>query len=77
MSTHNSVLKLGEQLYLEGIAINPHAPQPNRPRWFQRDEPEPLHPVRLATWVARTNGIIVHAQLSTARGPCVDPFAQS
>jgi hypothetical protein len=57
MGTHNSLLKLGEKVYLEVIAINPNAPPPNRPRWFQLDEPDPSHPVRLATWMARTDGI--------------------
>lgn len=36
MSTHNQLLGLGD-LYLEVIAINPAAPPPPRPRWFDLD----------------------------------------
>jgi hypothetical protein len=55
MGTHNCLLKLGEKFYLEVISINPNAPRPNRPRWFQLDKPEPS--IRLATWIARTDDI--------------------
>lgn len=57
MGTHNSLLKLGEKFYLEVIAINPKAPKLNRPRWFQLDEPDSSQPIRLATWIARTDDI--------------------
>jgi hypothetical protein len=36
MSTHNRLLNLGD-LYLEVIAINPAAPTPPHPRWFDLD----------------------------------------
>lgn len=51
--TYNYLLKLGEKFYLEVIAINSNAPQPNRPRWFELDEIDPSQPIRLATWIAR------------------------
>jgi hypothetical protein len=57
MGTHNYFLKLGEKIYLEIIAINPNAARPDRPRWFQLDEPESERPIRLAAWIARTNDI--------------------
>lgn len=57
MGTHNCLLKLGDQLYLEVIAVNPAAPRPDRARWFELDEPDPEQPVRLAAWVARTDDI--------------------
>ncbi|MDB5044835.1 MAG: glyoxalase [Deinococcus sp.] len=38
--THNALLSLGPDAYLEVIAINPHAPVPSRPRWFGLDTPE-------------------------------------
>jgi len=57
MGTHNCLLKLGEKFYLEVISINPNAPHPNRPRWFQLDEPDPSRLIRLATWIARTDDI--------------------
>ena len=32
--THNRLLGLADGLYLEAIAIDPCAPDPDRPRWF-------------------------------------------
>ncbi|MFL6621677.1 MAG: VOC family protein [Sulfurifustis sp.] len=57
MGTHNCLLKLGDAVYLEVIAINPHAAAPSRRRWFRMDDPDALRTPRLATWVARTNDI--------------------
>ena len=37
MGTHNRLLSLGENFYLELIAIDPQAPPPDRPRWFGLD----------------------------------------
>lgn len=59
--THNRVLRLGESCYLEVIAINPLAPKPRHPRWFDLDSEtmrerlgrKPL----LITWAARTDRI--------------------
>lgn len=65
MGTHNYFLKLGEQVYLEVISINPGAPRPDRPRWFQLDAPDPDWPIRLATWIVRTDDI----QAATAASP--------
>jgi glyoxalase-like protein len=57
MGTHNALLRLGQTQYLEVIAINPSAPAPGRPRWFEMDRPPAgLTPV-LTTWVARTDDI--------------------
>jgi Glyoxalase-like domain len=53
MGTHNVLLRLGETLYLEVIAINPAMAKPNRPRWFGVDELAAESVPRLATWVAR------------------------
>ena len=38
MSTHNNLLKLQSNIYLEVIANNPNANKPLRPRWFSLDE---------------------------------------
>lgn len=35
--THNRLLSLGADSYLEVIAIDPDAPAPARPRWFELD----------------------------------------
>ena len=57
MGTHNLLLRLGTNVYLEVIAINPAAPRPHRPRWFELDAGAPDRPPQLATWVARCDDI--------------------
>jgi hypothetical protein len=58
MSTHNCVMQLGNGVYLEVIATDPHAPAPARPRWFDLDNPWLMDRLkegpRLITWVVRT-----------------------
>ncbi|GAA5512753.1 hypothetical protein Dcar01_01475 [Deinococcus carri] len=55
--THNALLSLGPDTYLEVIAVNPQAPAPPRPRWFGLDTPEVREELedgpRLIHWVAR------------------------
>lgn len=58
MGTHNLLLRLGEALYLEVIAVDPEAPAPTRPRWFGLDALAPDTAPRLACWVARTEDIV-------------------
>lgn len=55
MGTHNRLLGLGD-LYLEVIAIDPDAPKPDRPRWFDLDRFQ--GPPRLTNWVARSDDIM-------------------
>lgn len=57
MGTHNAVLKLEDETYLEVIAIDPGLPKPPRPRWFNLDHLQPGSPPKLLTWVVRTNDI--------------------
>jgi hypothetical protein len=61
MGTHNRLLSLGSGQFLEVLAIDPEAPAPKRPRWFELDTP------RMATrlsqgpalihWVERTDDL--------------------
>src|SRR3989442_15725565 len=76
MGTHNSLLKLGDSLYLEVIAPNPDAPRPGRPRWFQLDGQEWVSRPRLATWVARTSDL--RSTLAAASEPlgAVEPMSR-
>ena len=39
MSTHNCVAPAGDACFLEIIAIDPDAPEPERTRWFSLDDP--------------------------------------
>lgn len=59
--THNRVLRLGESCYLEVIAVNPHAPKPPHPRWFELDSEAMQERLRrrplLLTWAVRTDRI--------------------
>jgi hypothetical protein len=50
--THNALLGLEDGLYLEAIAANPAAAQPDRPRWFDLDRFSGL--ARLTNWICRT-----------------------
>ena len=54
MGTHNRLLGLGD-LYLEAIAIDPDAPAPDRPRWFDLDRF--AGPPRLTKWIARCDDL--------------------
>ncbi|HSJ98636.1 MAG TPA: VOC family protein, partial [Myxococcota bacterium] len=77
MGTHNRLLSLGPGRFLEVIAIDPDAPAPGRPRWFDLDAP-PMR-ARLAAgpalvhWVARTDDI--EGALAAAAGPEVEVLA--
>lgn len=64
MGTHNALLRIGAQCYLEVIAIDPDATPPLRPRWFELDSLTSDSPPRLAGWVMRTNEIHSVAQLN-------------
>ena len=55
MGTHNHLLSLGETAYLEVIAIDPSAPAPSRPRWFNLDAF--TGPPRLSNWICRSDNL--------------------
>lgn len=61
MGTHNRLLGLGD-LYLEVIAIDPAAPAPAWPRWFDLDHF--AGPPRLTNWVARCDDLGAELALS-------------
>lgn len=59
MGTHNRLLSLGPDTYLEALAPDPEAPAPGRPRWFGLDRygPDPQAPPGLAAWALRVPDI--------------------
>jgi hypothetical protein len=65
MGTHNRLLGLGPDCYLEVLAVDPGAGPPEFPRWFRLDERR-NQPPRLAAWVARTVDIRAAARLDPA-----------
>ena len=54
MGTHNRLLSLGPDCYLEVIAPDPDAPPPARPRWFGLDAPGAP---ALTHWAARVEDL--------------------
>ncbi len=55
MGTHNMLLSLGPEAYLEVIAVDPDAPAPGHARWFALDAFK--GPPRLTNWVARCDNL--------------------
>jgi hypothetical protein len=80
MGTHNRLLKLGPRMYLELIAVDPDAPAPARPRWFDLDNAEiqarAAQAPFLLTWVAATTDIFDAVLRVPALGE-VTPFTRN
>lgn len=53
--THNKLIGLEDGLYLEAIAVNPAAPKPDRPRWFDLDQFSGRP--RLSNWICRSDDL--------------------
>ena len=73
MGTHNRLLSLGPDEYLEVIAIDPAAPPPGRPRWFALDDFR--GPPRPCAWVAQTRALM--PELARAPAGAGQPHALS
>ena len=61
MGTHNKLLKLQSNIYLEVIANNPNVSKPSRQRWFSLDESSIKEKIkkspRLLCWVLEVDNI--------------------
>lgn len=65
MGTHNRLLSLGADTYLEIIAVDPRAPAPARPRWYSLDSPALR--ARLARGPALVHWVVRTGDLDAAR----------
>jgi hypothetical protein len=61
MGTHNRVMSLGSNIYLEVIAIHPDMKVPGYPRWFGLDDPHVRESLkggpRLLTWAVNCDDL--------------------
>jgi hypothetical protein len=62
LATHNHLLRLSDDVFLEVIAVDPAAESPKRPRWFGLDDAKAVRKAwddgrRLRGWVARTHDL--------------------
>ena len=61
MGTHNHLMQLGTDCFLEVIAVNPEGNPPDQPRWYGLDDPYIRHQLeqqpRLLSWVINTDNI--------------------
>ena len=73
MGTHNRLLSLGPDVYLEVIAIDPRAPKPKHRRWFNLDAFSGAP--RMMNWVCQTDDI--DAALNDAPPGSGKPMQQS
>jgi hypothetical protein len=74
MGTHNHLMKLGDGIFLEVIAVNNEIAAPSRPRWYGLDDPYTRHCIEqqpsLLTWVVNThdiNGLMQQASFSAGK----------
>lgn len=74
MGTHNLLLRLGDTMFLEVIAINPAAAQTLRARWFELDA-QPSEP-RLACWVARADDIRESVTVASEALGIIEPMSR-
>lgn len=76
MGTHNLLMRLSDSTFLEIIAINPAAPAPSRPRWFDLDRRAPDAPPTLSTWVVRCEDIQASAAASPLPLGVIEPMSR-
>lgn len=75
-ATHNALLSLGPDFYLEVIAVNPEAEAPQRPRWFGMDALEKDAPPVLHHWVCRTDDVAAALEASEIKTGVVEQMSR-
>ncbi|WP_428633609.1 VOC family protein [Sedimenticola sp.] len=80
LGTHNHLMQLGNELFLEVIAVNPNGQTPARPRWFGLDDPHVSHALNnqpaLLTWVVNTQDIEALLNKTSASFGKVTPISR-
>ena len=80
MATHNHLMSLGNNRFLEVIAINPDAQQPDRPRWYGLDDPylrTQIHKQpQLISWVVNTPNIEVFSNKADFQFGEIEPITR-
>lgn len=78
MGTHNHLMQLGDNVFLEVIAVNHEIEPPNRPRWYGLDDPFIQQQIKmqpkLLTWVVNTrniNALIRQANFSPGKAELI------
>ncbi len=74
MGTHNRLLSLGPDAYLEVIAVHPAAQAPDHPRWFALDELGSA--IRLQAWVVRCEDLAAALAGAPPGSGAAQPFAR-
>ncbi len=76
LGTHNCLMRIGADCYLELIAIEPGAPKPALARWFGLDDPGQQVRIaarpRVLTWVAGTQDIVTALAAAPELGDAVE-----
>lgn len=70
MGTHNRLMRLGRDEFLEIIAIDPEAPAPAHPRWFDLDHRE--GPPGIGNWILRCNDLDTALARFPEAGPAIE-----
>lgn len=80
MATHNRLLSLGPDIYLELIAIDPAGGSPAMRRWFGLDTPDTRERIatrpRLIGWAARTADIVALGERTGGVLGRIEPMAR-
>jgi hypothetical protein len=76
MGTHNALLRIGAQSYLEVIAVDPDAQPLAHARWFELDGLSEIACPSLATWVVRTSSILEASQAVDHRFGEIQPMSR-
>lgn len=80
MGTHNHLMQLGNEIFLEVIAVNRSAVPPDRPRWYGLDDPYVRSCIEkqpsLLAWVINTNDLVSLTHRAEYSLGCAEPVSR-